>query len=345
MDLHDYIVDESTLISEVVRIMDKNGRGIVFVCKNNMLKAVLTDGDFRRYILNDGDLVKEVKEIANYNPKVLTIDDGKIAKKFMRENRVTSVPVINSEGKIVKIYFLDGTVVYNHIKTPVPVIIMAGGKGTRLSPYTNILPKPLIPIGEKTITEHIVERFKNIGCEKFYIIVNYKKNIIKAFVEENLSNVELVNEEEFLGTGGGLKLLKGKVNDTFIVSNCDILVDADYGEVLNYHKSNKNIITMVCAEKKEVLEYGTVEIDKNNDIVNLKEKPSFSFLINTGLYILEPEFLEEIPENEFVHITDLIQQCIEKGKKVGSYRVCEEAWLDMGQIETLNHMKSKLDMF
>lgn len=344
MDIRHFVIEETALISEAVKKMDENGQGVIFICKENCLVGVLSDGDFRRYILKQGELTKEVRLIANVHPKTLTMDEQKTAVQFMKENKITAVPIINAQRQILKIYFLDGKVVSRHMEKPVPVVIMAGGKGTRLSPYTNILPKPLIPIGEKTITEHIMERFENVGCENFCMIVNYKKNLIKAFFQENDKRVEFVDEEKFLGTGGGLKLLEGKFQETFFVSNCDILIDADYNDMLEYHKKSKNIITMVCAEKKETLDYGTVEINEKSEILELKEKPRFSFLINTGLYILEPEFLQEIPEGEFIHITDLIQQCIEKGKKVGAYRVCEDSWLDMGQLDALNQMKNQLDM-
>lgn len=345
MDLRHFTVEETVSIKDAVKKMDENGRGIIFICKDNLLKGLLSDGDFRRYVLNKGELEKEVKEIANFHPKTLAMKEQNTAMQFMKEHRITAVPIVNAKGEIVKIYFLDGDIVYRHVDTAVPVVIMAGGKGTRLSPYTNILPKPLIPIGEKTITEHIMERFENVGCDEFHMIVNYKKNLIKAFFQESSKNVEFVNEEEFLGTGGGLKLLEGKFKDTFFVSNCDILIDADYCEMIEYHKKSKNIITMICAEKKETLDYGTVEVNQENEILELKEKPHFSFLINTGLYILEPEFLQEIPKGEFIHITDLIQKCILKGKKVGAYRVCEESWLDMGQMEALNEMRNRLDMY
>lgn len=344
MRIEQFIVAEETAIGEAIRQLDRNGHGIVFICENKHVKAVLSDGDFRRYILQGGDVTKSVKEIANYSPKVLPIEEQALASKFMKEQHITAVPFVNKNNEIIKIQFENGELVQDIINDPVPVIIMAGGKGTRLDPYTRILPKPLIPIGEKTITEHIMESFEKVGCNCFFMIVNYKKNLIKSFFQESDKKVEFFEEEQFLGTGGGLKLVTGKIKDTAFVTNCDILVNADYNTILNYHKSNKNIVTMVCAKKTETLEYGTVEMNENGQVLELKEKPQHYHLINTGLYLIEKEFLDEIPEDTFIHITDLIKACIAKGKRVGAYVVSEEAWMDMGQFEALDNMKDRLEL-
>ena len=223
---------------------------------------------------------------------------------------------------------------------------MAGGKGTRLYPYTQILPKPLIPIGDKTITEHIMDRFIEHGCDKFTMIVNYKKHFIRSYFIENEEqrNIEFINEDEFLGTGGGLKLLENKMQSTFFMTNCDILVEEDYSEILKYHKIQRNIITMVCAVKNMTIPYGTVDIREDGSVIGLKEKPEFTFITNTGFYVIEPELLRLIPENTFIHVTDLIQQCIEEEKKVGVYKISEDKWLDMGQLDELERMKEKLNV-
>ena len=150
-------------------------------------------------------------------------------------------------------------------------------------------------------------------------------------------------EEEFAGTAGGLRLLKYKITSTFFMTNCDILLEEDYAAIHDYHKANKNIITLVCALKKEIIPYGTVITDEDGRIKKLKEKPEFEFLTNTGFYIIEPELLDEIPENTFIHITDVIQKCMDKGLNVGVYPVNENAWMDMGQMEELEKMLKRLE--
>lgn len=343
MQISDYIIDEKMKIMDAMKVIDENGRGIVFVCKDGSLRAVLSDGDVRRYIIAKGNLENEVRDIANYKPKSVKVGSVVDLKSYMKKNKITAVPVVDEEGCILRICFDDGTEVYNINGMNVPIVIMAGGKGTRLYPYTQILPKPLIPIGNKTITEHIIDRFLKVGCTDITMIVNYKKRFIETyFAEETEYSVKFVEEKEFYGTGGGLKLLKN-FTDTFFMTNCDILLDADYADIYRKHKKEQNIITMVCAKKREEIPYGTIEKDDTGKLVGLTEKPVFSFLVNTGFYVIEPEFLDKIPSDTFIHITDIIQKCMEDGDKVGVYEVEEEAWMDMGQMDELEKMRRRLE--
>lgn len=344
MHISDFTVDEQLSIIEAMDKINKNTKGIIYVTKENLLYGVITDGDIRRYILKNGNLGEKVIEICNKKPQFLYTDNQEIAYDLMKKNKIRSVPVVDKKRKIVKIYFEDDITKEKRDNLNIPVVIMAGGKGTRLYPYTQILPKPLIPIGEKTITEHILERFAEYGCNNFVMIVNYKKHFIKSYFEDNETNfnIDFVEEEEFLGTGGGLRLLEKKINSTFFMSNCDILIDADYSEMLKYHRAHHNLVTMICTEKKLTIPYGTVEMSEDNVANKLSEKPEFSFVTNTGLYLLEPEFVEMIPPNTFIHITDVIQKCIDDEKRVGVYLIDEKKWLDMGQLGELNEMVKKL---
>lgn len=342
MRITDFMIEENMRIMDAVKVIDRNGRGIVFVCEKDRLKAVLSDGDVRRCILEKQNLEKKVKDIANYAPRRVKVGSVLNLIKYMKEHKITAVPVVDEEDVILRICFEDGTEVYNTANIHVPLVIMAGGKGTRLYPYTQILPKPLIPIGNKTITEHIIERFLKAGCIDITMIVNYKKRFIETyFAEESSYSVKFVEEKEFYGTGGGLKLLED-VEEAFYMTNCDILLDADYADIYKTHKRNHNILTMVCARKKEVIPYGTIETDLEGKLVGLTEKPEFSFLVNTGFYVIEPEFLNRIPAETFVHITDVIHQCMEEGERIGIYEVEEEAWMDMGQMDELEKMKNRL---
>lgn len=346
MNLNDYIVDVKCPIIDVMEKININAKGIVYVVDKGALIGSITDGDIRRYILDKGNLNESAIVIANQNVKYLFEDSEENIVKTEKEFQVLSLPIVNQKREIIKIYFRDEVVENEKEKLSIPVVIMAGGKGTRLYPYTQILPKPLIPIGDKTITEHIMGRFEEYGCNKFTMIINYKKHFIRTYFDdsENNLNVSFVEEEQFLGTGGGLKLLENKINSTFFMTNCDILIEEDYFKILKYHKKNENIITMVCAVKKMVIPYGTVEIAEDDKVIGFKEKPEFSFITNTGFYVLEPEFIKMIPENTFVHITDIIQQCIDEGRKVGVYKVSEDKWLDMGQLEELEKMRRRLEV-
>lgn len=344
MVIDDFIVSEYDPIIDVIKVIDKNTKGIAFVCKESQLLAVVTDGDIRRYILKNGDLECPIHNIANYAPKYIYNNVHIDYKSFMKEHFITALPVVNKQMKLLFIHFLYNNKDIKNADLNIPVVIMAGGKGTRLYPYTQILPKPLIPIGEKTITEIIMDNFEAFGCKHFDMIVNYKKNFIKSFFidNEHKRDVNFIEEKEFLGTGGGLKLLEGRYQDSFFVTNCDILIEEDYSDIMNYHKSEKNIITVVSAMKHVTIPYGTIEISETGHIIKLNEKPSFTFLTNTGLYVVEPKFLDRIPKDTFIHITDLIQNCINQGEKVGIYPIGEHAWMDMGQLEELEKMRERL---
>lgn len=344
MNVQDFIVPPEYSVLEVMKVINSNTKGIAFICEKDVLQAVVTDGDIRRYILKKGDLNVAIKEIANYHPKYVMNNKNNDFNAYMKENKITALPVLNRNKKILTIRFLYDNGTLKNSNLNIPVVIMAGGKGTRLYPYTQILPKPLIPIGDKTITEIIMDHFEAYGCKHFDMILNYKKNFIRSFFidSETKRDVSFVEEPDYLGTGGGLKLLEGRYQDSFFVTNCDILIEEDYSDILKFHKEQNNIITIVSAMKKTTIPYGTIELSDAGQVLKLNEKPSFSFLTNTGLYILEPRFIEKIPKDTFIHITDVIQECIDQGEKVGVYPISESSWMDMGQMDELEKMRERL---
>lgn len=347
MEITDFIIDENTPIVDIMKRLDYTARGIVYVCNSGgVLLGSITDGDVRRSIIRTGQLNTVAKTIMKIDPVTLSENEMDFADSIMRDKVITSIPILDKNRNIVDICFLnDKTDLQERKKINVPVVIMAGGKGARLLPYTNILPKPLIPIGEKSITEHIIDRFAAAGCSKFEMIVNYKKHIIKAYFKDNDINVdiEFIDEEEFLGTAGGLRLLIGRHNSTFFVTNCDILIEDDYPDIYEYHKKSGNIATIVCAVKNTTLPYGVIKTNEDGIIDKIIEKPDISSIVNTGFYVLEPEFLEKIPEGKVSQITDVFQLCIDEGLRIGMYPVSEESWMDMGQLDELKKMTERLE--
>jgi hypothetical protein len=181
MDLKDFIIDEDCTLLKAMERLDKVAKKVLFVVRNGELVAALTDGDIRRWILKKGNLEANVKEIANYNPKYLHENEKSSAKEFMKEFDIEAVPIINDQNDIVSVILWNDKEVAKKRTFNVPVVIMAGGLGTRLYPYTKILPKPLIPIGEIPIVEHIMNKFNEQGCDQFFLVVNHKKNMIKAY--------------------------------------------------------------------------------------------------------------------------------------------------------------------
>lgn len=345
-NIHFFTIEENCTILDAMKKLDSVSKKILFIVDKDKLLATLTDGDIRRWILKKGELNAAVKNVANYSPKYLIESNRQEAFRFMREHQIEALPIVDEARNIKRIIFLnDKEFVNNQRKLTLPVVMMAGGLGKRLYPYTNILPKPLIPIGEIPIAEHIINQFHEYGCNEFFLIVNHKKNMIKAYFNEieKEYNVCYADEDVPLGTGGGLSLLKGKVFSTFILTNCDILIQEDFSKIYRLHKEQKHIITMICSLKNFSIPYGIVEIGKNGNIEAIKEKPTFSFFTNTGCYIVEPEVIEELEESTEISFPDIVEKYRKQGKKVGVYPIGENAWMDMGQLDELEKMRSKLE--
>lgn len=346
MDIKKFFIDENKTIIQAMERLDEMAMKVLFIQREGYLQASLTDGDIRRWILSGGDLNVAVKCAANYSPLYLIRETRENAIKFLKEHIIEAVPIVDEDLKIINvILWNEKEVCRQKEQIDLPVVMMAGGKGTRLYPYTKILPKPLIPIGELPIAERIIRQFREYGCRDYYLIVNHKKNMIKAYFNEIEKNYNVFYEDETepLGTGGGLSLLKGKINTTFILTNCDILIKADMSKIYKYHKNHGNIVTMVCSLKNFQIPYGVVEIGEGGEIVKMEEKPQLSFFTNTGCYIAEPEVIEELEENKSIGFPDVVEKYKERGRKVGVYPIGESAWMDMGQMEELEKMREILE--
>lgn len=342
MDYRNYLILEETNIRLAMQKLDEVKTKIVFVTKNDKLLGTVTDGDIRRYLLNNGKLDDLVINAANKQPKVAYSYNE--AVEIYNKTKYIAIPIVDLNFKLKDIYIPnnDDDKIFNPIN--IPVVINAGGKGTRLYPYTKILPKPLIPVGETPILELIMQDYIKYKCEEFHIIVNYKKELIKAYFSENENkyNINWYNEHTPLGTGGGLSLLKEKINSTFFFINCDTLIKANYDSIIRYHRQHNNVITMICAYKNLIVPYGIIDMGKDGSINAMKEKPEMSFLTNTGMYIVEPEVINDIQENQSIGFPDIVQEQIKKGKNISIYPISENEWLDMGQIPELEKMRNKL---
>ena len=344
MKVKDFLIDEECTIIEAMDILDKVAKKVLFVERDGQFVAAITDGDIRRWILKKGNLNAKVKEIANYNPKYLQEKEKASAKEYMRKYSIEALPILNDEHDIVSVVLWNYEEVGSKRTLDAPVVIMAGGFGTRLYPYTKILPKPLIPIGEIPIVEHIINRFHQHGSTQFFLVVNHKKNMIKAYFNEIERTYEInyVDEEQPLGTGGGLSLLKGKINSTFILSNCDIVIEEDYEKIYNYHKKENNLITMVCSLKNINIPYGVIEINGTGEIEKIREKPKLSFLVNTGMYIVEPKVIAELGGNKkAIGFPDIIKKYKANGERIGVYPT--EKLVDMGQLDEMEEMRRRLE--
>lgn len=347
MNIEDLMIDEESSVLCAMERLEKTGCRIVFVAPDGVLKAVLTDSDVRKFILRGGEVQQPLKVAANYSPKMLSVEKRREAKAFLQANSIEAVPLLNKQGEIVDIVFLNevgGVISKKEISSP--VVIMAGGLGTRLYPYTKILPKPLIPVGEVPILELIMNRFYSFGCSDFKVVVNYRRNMIKSYFGESEREyeIEYIDEDVPLGTGGGLCLLKNKIKETFFFTNCDILIDADYADILEFHKKHKHDVTMICAVKHFVIPYGVVKTDSEGEFDYISEKPEMDYLTSTGMYLVEPGVVENIEDGVNQGFPDIIEQCKARGGKVGVYPISEASWMDMGQLEELEKMRRRLEI-
>lgn len=343
-----YVVRDDFTVKETIEKMNKEViKAVVVINYLNEVVGIFSNGDMRRYFLKGGSLDEKITVAMNHNPHVFTsYEDVEIERSLVKR---ILYPIVDGFGRLIDVVDYEKNINTAQISgslKDIPLVVMAGGKGTRLYPYTKILPKPLMPIGDVTITERIIFSFERYGCNKIIMILNYKEGLIRAYFNEikKKYSMEYITEEKFLGTAGGLKYLKGKVNSTFFLTNCDIIVNADIDTAYKIHKQNKNKITMICSKKSITIPYGVVEMDDKGNMVSMEEKPELSYLINTGVYIIEPDILDNIEDDENIGMPSLIARCKSLGYKVGVFPISEDAWLDMGQFNEMDNMINKLGL-
>jgi len=350
--LKNYIINKDQSIYNALELLEKNPYKILFVVdSDDKIIGSLTDGDIRRYILSTGNLSGTTYDACTKN--FLFLNESKNKSKVTEQALSVGakvIPVLNNQNKLIEIIFLEDhqeKIIADFENIEYPVIIMAGGQGTRLEPFTKVLPKPLIPINDKTILEIIIEIFNNYGFNNFYVSINYKGYIIKSYLNECKFDFQInyIEESQPLGTIGALSLIKNQINSDFVIlTNCDIIIDIDYLSLIEFHKKNQNDITIVASTKKYKIPYGVCHLDKNGFLANIEEKPEFHFLVNTGMYIINTQLLQLIPESTLFHATNLIEIAKEKGYKISIYPVSDNAWIDIGEWTEYKKTLSKFNI-
>ncbi len=331
------ILSDKTLLA-ALKQMDTEKVKMLFVFDAEQFVSILTIGDIQRAIVNNIALDTPVSSVVDRNKKFAYVGESMdLIRGKMMALRAECMPVLDEDGGLERVIFWHDLFEKEETdlrpKIDLPVVIMAGGKGTRLKPITNVIPKPLVPIGDKTILETILDQFESIGCKKFYMSVNYKAELMKYYLSQldHKYDIDFFQEEKPLGTIGSVSLLKGKITTPFFVSNCDSINEQDYRDVYDYHVSNHNDLTIVTMVKSFKIPYGVIETGEDGLMVSLSEKPELTYQVNTGVYILNPNCIEEIPEGEFYHITHLMEKIKKKGGRVGCFPVSEHSWKDMGE--------------
>lgn len=332
-----YIQHTTHVIDALIKMGSLKTKSL-FIFEGDNFSGLLTIGNIQRAIIKNYSLSSPVSDILEKD-KIYAhpFDSIDKIKDAMYHIRMECMPVVDEFGNLVDVHFWNELFGSQEIpdrdKIDIPVVIMAGGKGTRLKPITNVIPKPMVPIGKKTILEEILDQFEGIGCHRFYMSVNFKVDILRFYLDslDHKYDIEFFQEEKPLGTIGSVSLLKGRVNTPFFVSNCDILIDQDFRDVYDYHVKNRNDLTIITALQNYKIPYGVIESGEDGLMTKLKEKPDVTYMINTGVYILNPDLTEEIPEGEFFHITHLMEKVKSRGGRIGCFPVGEDAWRDMGE--------------
>ncbi len=341
-DLSNYILNFNSTIKESLNKLNLAKSKAIYIEDNEKrIVGSLSDGDIRRWIINDGKLDVSVYNICNRDFTFIGMGyETDEVKRIMIEKKIETIPILDSQLKIVDILSWNNVFNEKYQKEAKkiianPIVIMAGGKGTRMEPFTKILPKPLIPINDKSIIEIIIDKYLEYGVEGFIISINHKAKIIKLFFEElnPRYKVEFLEEKIPLGTAGCLKLLEGRFKESIIITNCDIIINADYNELLEFHKMGGYKLTLVSSLLHHKVPYGVCEIKNGGRLKSLNEKPEMSFLVSTGMYIIEPEIIKNIPKDCKYDITDIINDLLQSKDAVGVYPISENSWVDTGGWE------------
>ena len=327
------VLAEKTIL-EILQVIDRSALQIALVVdENDKLLGTVTDGDIRRALLTGISLEKPVAEIMNCNPSTVHEKQERYAILMkMQEKNLNQLPVVDDKGRVVDLVSLK-ELTYK-ARRENPVILMVGGLGTRLRPLTNNCPKPLLKVGNKPILETIIENFIEDGFYKFYFAVNYKSDMIEEyFGDGNRFGVEIkyIHEKKRMGTAGALSLLPEKLKVPAIVMNGDLLTKVNFSQFLDYHEEQKALATMAVREYNYQIPYGVIHFE-DSKIIDIEEKPSQSFFVNAGIYILSPEAVDRVNKEEFFDMPDLFNEIIKENKVTAAFPI-REYWLDIGKMD------------
>lgn len=328
------LISPDTSILDTIKIIDNNTMQIaVIIDDRSVLLGIVTDGDIRRGILQGISLDKPVSIIMNSKPIFANeAQDKNAILAKMKAKSLQQIPIINSDGIIVGMEILRNLI--GSQTKPNSVVLMVGGLGTRLRPLTNNCPKPLLEIGSKPILETIIENFIECGFEKFYLAVNYKANMIKEYFGDGSKygvQIEYLNEKKRMGTAGALSLLPEKQKHPIVVMNGDLLTKVNFQSLLDFHVDHQSKATMCVREYSYQIPYGVIEIQKGQ-IAEIQEKPVCSAFVNAGIYVINPEVLDMIPEGKFYDMPELFKKVIDQKHQTSAFPI-REYWMDIGQMD------------
>ncbi len=330
----------ATVKDGLSKINDMNGDAIFVINDDQHVLGTITDGDIRRGFLNGITLSDSVSEVMNQNFKHLKQDEFTLEMvDELRKSKIDLIPIIDSEGKLQKILNFKS----KRSILPVQVMLMAGGRGERLRPMTDTLPKPLLPVGNKPIIEHNIDRLALYGIENIAISVKYKAELIEDYFKDGAEkglNISYIHEKEALGTIGAVSFMPEVTSKSLLVMNSDLLTNINYEDFYRFFVNNDADMVVCSIPYRVDIPYGVLEMDGNN-ITSLKEKPSYTYYSNGGIYLIKATLLNRIPKDTFYNATDLMEDLIQDGKKVLNYPITQY-WLDIGKPQ--DYEKAKEDI-
>ncbi len=334
-------------IKTSINKIKKNGmKGLVVVNHFNKLLGTLTDGDLRKALLTNFNLNNQISKLYNKKPDFLIENEYSIkdVEKIFYFKGLTFIPIIKKESsKLVEILTLKkfknfGKNKKIKITKKISCVIMAGGRGTRLKPFTDVLPKPLLPLQKSTVIEKIIKSFEDYGIKNFIISVNYKSEILKAFFKELNPEYKLsfIEDRKPLGTAGSLSKLSLREYQNIFVSNCDTIINVDLFEMHRFHIKHDYDITILASSNFYQVPYGVCHISEEGNFKEIREKPKFNFLSNVGIYLIKNNIIKLIPKDKKIDFTQLIKIAKLKNKKIGVFITGKDSWFDVGQWHEFN---------
>ena len=336
-DWHTCRVDPDASIEEAMRrIQESELRIAVVTTDDDRLLGVVTDGDVRRGMLDGMGQEAPVTQIMNEEPVTAQErDDRESIVQMMRRHHVHQIPVVDRQGRVVRLETVDDVIAPN--ERPNPVVIMAGGLGTRLRPITDDCPKPLVEVGGVPILETILERLSAQGFRHVYLSVNYKADMIEEHFGDGGAwglQVEYLRERERRGTAGALSLLPERPAHPLLVLNGDLLTTLNFRQLIDFHR-RRSVAATMCVRRRDVeIPYGVVETD-GHEVSGIEEKPTDRYFVNAGIYVLEPDALGAVPDGQYYDMTEHLQSLVDAGEEVTAYPI-RAYWRDVGQKEDLH---------
>jgi dTDP-glucose pyrophosphorylase len=329
-------------IRRALEVIDSGAMKIALVVDaNQKLLGTISDGDIRRAILKGVGLDAIIDGFYNTSPTTCGINDSR--EKIIQlaaAKMIYQIPVIDNDGCIVGVAEIDEML--QPAVRPNKVVLMAGGLGTRLSPLTDSVPKPMLHVGKKPILETIIENFAKYGYRDIVLSVSYKSHIIAEHFGNGESfgvKINYVHETKRMGTAGALSLMRDQLREPFFVMNADLLTSVNFEHLHDYHESHNAMATMAVREYDFQVPYGVVNIS-DSQITSIEEKPTHKFFVSGGIYMLNPESLELIPNDQFFDMPSLFESMISKGKNALSFPI-REYWLDIGRMSDYEKANSE----